>query len=273
MRLNFFLACLVISLAVPQSPQSASSAPIGQPSEKAVPIMYAARVPKPIARSCPKGAVTRFFGLTTMQRTKLALHFYDVSFSKTARDSKKTIPCRLDIFVITPKGKTNFYKRLHTLALERDRPQTKEAPPLSCPMLAWWLDPDKKTIPLLMLDINQQNSLSFGRTYLIIFPNGLLKPPVLTQYSQTSSEFGWSSYYNLDRRDKNGYICLENVHNDRGTFTYSVSRWNGKGFELADSITTHGDDPIRYEWNGEKFIKYGNDPDRALIDNTTEELP
>jgi hypothetical protein len=101
--------------------------------------------------------ITRFYGTTTIQGQKLALHFYDFKAAKRVDDYYLERGSRLVIFALTRRGKSTTYRRVQEISLlRRGWPEHK----LTCSMLSLWLNPEKQTTPVVMVQLT--NALRYG---------------------------------------------------------------------------------------------------------------
>ncbi len=250
MRLRFLFAAALALQCAAQS--QVKNVPPG-----ATKINYVARIPPSVVKWRPKTAITRFYGLTTIQGQKLALHFYDLKpIKKLAANGIHN--SRLDVFVVRRGRKALFYKRMHTIALKRVvslGPMTK----IVCEMLKCWLNPTRKTKPIILARITTQSPYSgFARADTILtFKNGLRKKPAINIFEGVGGN-GWHEWEMDYRRalDKNGFLVPWTLEFQNSKLIYMVVyKWNGQTFKETASQYDKQDDFLIYRWDGEKFVE------------------
>ena len=228
-----FAAALTLQCAA----QSQENLPPG-----ATKINYVARIPASVMKYRPKTAITRFYGLAEIQGQKLALHFYDLR-----RNS------RLDLFAVLHRGKTPFYKRMHSVALTRQTSLWAK-PRIVCELFNCWLDPTRKTKPIIMARITNYGFGFDGSDNLLTFSDGLQNKPSVNAFEGSSLELS-DQTMDYTRSDDNGFLMPFETDFDRGEATYIVYKWNGQQFKEFARQKDRLSDALEYHWDGTKFIE------------------
>lgn len=231
--------------------QSQKSVPPG-----AVKIHYIARVPLAIMKHRPLNAITRFYGLTEVRGQKLALHFYDLEPTHKLSERHTKRNSRMDIFTVQRQGKKSLYKRIHNIALSRDFWADREQK-IICEMLQCWLDPPRKTKPIIMLRVSSPLKARYFYDSLLTFGNGLKNKPSVNYFGGDFVDIGWSGWTTDYSKglDRNGFLMPWQIDTQDSVTTYMVYKWNGQSFKEIVRQTDESTDSLTYHWDGEKFVE------------------
>lgn len=220
-------------------------------------IAYRRRVPAAIRRMTKQKWPTRFFGVWRQGSKTLALHFFDKGrvFSTHLNADDETLERKsgVDIFQRAANGN---WKRIGIYSLTRVVDSRRDRLRVEAQFL--WLDPARKTVPLLYLKVSgDENRPSFPTGSQTDIYGVFEGAPKFTAF------FGNIPFGNITVRlseisypDAKGHLTILCVVSDPGAETLTAYGWTGKEWKLLREVHQEN----RYEtalwWNGTRFMPF-----------------
>jgi hypothetical protein len=218
----------------------------------------------PARHSCHNSAYnekvgpTRFFGSFQRGKQTFAVHFYDTSQVRLKSGTLER-SSRLDVFALAA---SKTWKRTQTFALTRQIDARRDR--LRLEAQALWLDPNRKTIPMIYLKIMEhqdRESIPVGnRTDIYGVLSSKFNPKAFVSldgfipYSHSTVTLSKISY-----PDAKGQLTILAITSNPGDTSYIAYGWTGAGWKVVGTSTSENAYETALRWNGTQFVPLANE--------------
>lgn len=228
------------------------------------PVRYSKTVPTSIRRAARGGGRTRFYATFKHGKSRFAIHLYDkgrvVPYKDVEIQSEFKRASRLDVFQLSPKGQ---WRLLHSSVF--DRYTNEKGDPLSVSAQLSWLDPARKSIPLIKLETLDNRSGEWGGNLTEVYvaitgqTNSNSTPLFVAHSNPSNGPELYSSEISFP--DANGNVTLLRTDSSPESASIKVMGWSQDGWKQIDSLSFLMNDEQASFWNGQKFVLYSTVPD------------
>lgn len=224
-------------------------------------ITYRSDVPTTILRIAKKVGPTRFFGTFNQGGKTFAIHFYDVSrVRRSQRRRTKHYPygdhrernSRLDVFQL---GANKSWRRTQSSTVSRM--VRNEYDKFWVAAQSLWLDPKRKKLPLVYLQVMDNTGLYKGITDIY---GVLLDKPTPKAFITFDGDLPYSmttvAYSEISYPDSRGQLTIVFNESNNGSVTSFTSYgWSGKKWNKLASARVDDTSEQDLRWNGRQFVR------------------
>ena len=180
-------------------------------------VLYSKKVPAFVRGRVPRGGVSKFFGVCKLKTSgpEVLFHLYSTATTNKAKDEHVSDTRLYVVDVFERSSQKSKARLINSIQFDNSFDDFTR---VSADIL--WVDPKKKTIPILKFDLSVPNGFNgpFGSNVLVNFAKGFKGKATVQEFGNSVSGYGESSRYYFYQVNGHGLMTIANasiVHNLR----------------------------------------------------------